>query len=107
MSRTPTAAAGPRTVRRSPAPSRVLAIGVRRGLRELHQLLRTPREAFTLFSTPALFIVLSAVMDGDIPGSSVPMADLMVAGGITTMVVQAGLLTLTQTLAVEREDGTL
>ncbi|MCZ9336795.1 ABC transporter permease, partial [Streptomyces sp. TRM76130] len=51
--------------------------------------------------------MLGAVVDGDIPGSTVPMADLLVAGGVTTMVVQAGLLTLVQTLAVEREDGTL
>ncbi|PWI16985.1 multidrug ABC transporter permease [Streptomyces sp. Act143] len=86
---------------------RVLAVGVRRGLIEVHQLVRTPREAFTLLSTPLLFIVLGAVVDGDIPGSAVPMADLLVAGGVTTMVVQAGLLTLVQTLAVEREDGTL
>lgn len=86
---------------------RVVAAGIRRGLLELHQLLRSPREAFGLLSTPLLFLVLGTVIDGDIPGSTVPMADLMVAGGIATMVVQAGLLTLTQALAVEREDGTL
>ncbi|MGW7367443.1 ABC transporter permease [Streptomyces sp. NPDC054841] len=82
-------------------------VGLRRGSLELMQLLRTPREVFTQLSTPLMFLVLGSVMDGDIPGSTVPMAELMVAGGVTTMVVQAGLLTLTQTLAVEREDGTL
>ncbi|MBT2870795.1 ABC transporter permease [Streptomyces cellulosae] len=86
---------------------RVLAVGVRRGLLEMRQMLRTPREAFSLLSTPLLFVVLSMLLDGDIPGSDVPMAELLVAGGVTTMVVQAGLLSLTQTLAVEREDGTL
>ncbi|MBT3164284.1 ABC transporter permease [Streptomyces sp. Vc74B-19] len=86
---------------------RVLAVGVRRGLLEMRQMLRTPREAFGLLSTPLLFVVLSTLLDGDIPGSDVPMAELLVAGGVTTMVVQAGLLSLTQTLAVEREDGTL
>ncbi|MEW2047470.1 ABC transporter permease [Streptomyces sp. NPDC005476] len=107
MSRTLTSRTGTPAAGRSPSAGRVLAIGVRRGLLELRQLLRTPREAFTLLSTPLLFILLSTMTDGDIPGSTVPMADLMVAGGITTMIVQAGLLTLTQTLAVEREDGTL
>jgi ABC-2 type transport system permease protein len=89
------------------SPRRTAAAGVRRGLLELLHLLRSPREAFGLLSTPVLFVVLGTLIDGDIPGSPVPMADLMVAGGIATMVVQAGLLTLTQTLAVEREDGTL
>lgn len=87
--------------------SRSLTVGLRRGALELKQLLRTPREAFTLLSTPLMFIFLGFVIDGDVPGSTVPMAELLVAGGITTMVVQAGLLTLTQTLTVEREDGTL
>lgn len=89
------------------SPRRIVAAGVRRGILELLHLLRSPREAFGLLSTPLLFVVLGTVIDGDIPGSPVPMADLMVAGGVATMVVQAGLLTLTQTLAVEREDGTL
>ncbi|MCX4666006.1 ABC transporter permease [Streptomyces sp. NBC_01381] len=87
--------------------TRALTAGFDRGVLELRQLLRSPREVFTQLSTPLMFIVLGSVLDGDIPGSTVPMAELMVAGGVATMVIQAGLLTLTQALAVEREDGTL
>ncbi|MFJ4002684.1 ABC transporter permease [Streptomyces sp. NPDC090023] len=106
MAATPMDTKGDRSLGAFPV-RRVLAVGVGRGLLEVRQLLRTPREAFTLLSTPLLFVVLGLIVDGDIPGSAVPMAELLVAGGVTTMVVQAGLLTLTQTLAVEREDGTL
>ncbi|UFQ16854.1 MULTISPECIES: ABC transporter permease [Streptomyces] len=87
--------------------TRALTAGIDRGVLELRQLLRSPRDVFTQLSTPLMFIVLGSVLDGDIPGSTVPMAELMVAGGVATMVIQAGLLTLTQALAVEREDGTL
>ncbi|MEU4795039.1 ABC transporter permease [Streptomyces sp. NPDC023327] len=87
--------------------TRPLAAGIDRGVLELRQLLRSPRDVFTQLSTPLMFLVLGSVLDGDIPGSTVPMAELMVAGGVATMVIQAGLLTLTQALAVEREDGTL
>ncbi|WP_344430531.1 ABC transporter permease [Streptomyces lavendulocolor] len=87
--------------------TRALTAGLDRGVLELRQLLRSPRDVFTQLSTPLMFIVLGSVLDGDIPGSTVPMAELMAAGGVATMVIQAGLLTLTQALAVEREDGTL
>jgi ABC-2 type transport system permease protein len=70
-------------------------------------LLRTPREIFSLLSTPALFVVLSVTTDRDIAGSAVPMAHLLMAGGIAMMIAQSTLMTLPQALATEREDGTL
>ncbi|MFJ9572247.1 MULTISPECIES: ABC transporter permease [Streptomyces] len=86
---------------------RVFTAGVRRGRIEIGQAFGRPRELFSFLSTPALFVVLALFVDRDIPGSSVPMADLMVAGGVSTMVIQTALLTLPQVLATDREDGTL
>ncbi|WP_181449702.1 ABC transporter permease [Streptomyces cyaneus] len=87
--------------------TKAFTVGLSRGGLELAQTLRTPREAFSLLSTPLMFVVLSLAIEKDIAGSDVPMSHLLMAGGITTMLVQTGLMTLPQVLATEREDGTL
>lgn len=81
--------------------------GLRRGRREVVQVLRSPKELFNFLSTPVLMVVLGLFVRVDIPGSDVGMGHLIVAGGITTMIAQASILVVPQALAVEKEDGTL
>lgn len=87
--------------------SRAFASGLRRGRVEIALLLRVPREVVSQLSTPAAFVVLAMVNDGVIPGSSLPMANVYIAGGVAAVVVQTCLMSLPQMLAVEREEGTL
>jgi ABC-2 type transport system permease protein len=78
-----------------------LANGWHRGVLELRQTFRTPKEPFGLLLNPATFIIVASFQD------STPGAHRLIAGSIGSMLAMTSLTTLPQLLVTDREDGTL
>lgn len=86
---------------------RIIAAGLRRGVIELWQLARSPKEIVGYLTVPMVFIAVALAVDEPIPNTTVTTAQLLFTGGISFMVFQIGLINLPQILVTEREDGTL
>lgn len=86
---------------------RIIAAGLRRGLIELWQLARSPREIVGYLTLPMVFVVVGLTVDETVGDTGVTAAQLLFTGGISYLVFQIGLINLPQILVTEREDGTL
>ncbi|MER7580822.1 ABC transporter permease [Kitasatospora sp. NPDC097691] len=86
---------------------RTLRAGLHRGGLEIRHILRSKREWFSHLSLPFIFLVFAGFTDHPVPGTTVPAAQLVIAGGLASLVSLTGITTLAQILASEREDGTL
>ncbi|MEU9607195.1 ABC transporter permease [Streptomyces sp. NPDC048057] len=82
-------------------------IGANRGGIELGHLLRNPKEVFGHLSNVVVAVVIAAVVDGDVSGTSTPMSHLVLAGFAAYLLFQIGLINLPQILVTEREEGVL
>lgn len=82
--------------------------GLSRGWIEYRQTLTTPQDLVGYFGMAAFMVVLAWLMrDGLVDGTDVPIAAMWITGLIGFMVATNGLISASQVLATEREDGTL
>ena len=84
-----------------------LLVGLHRGKAELRQTVRTPREYLGHLGNPAMFLFTASLQTGNIPGSSVASSQMVIAGGVASLLLLVAMVWLPQQLATEREDGTL
>ena len=87
--------------------SNTTLLGLRRGLLELRQTLRSPREVLSQLSTPVILVLAASLQKGTLAGTSVPASASVIAGGVATMLSLLGLITMAKLLAEQRQDGTL
>ncbi|MFE7036593.1 ABC transporter permease [Streptomyces sp. NPDC057621] len=81
--------------------------GIQRGRIELRHLLRSPKEMSGHVTNVVVALAIAAYVTGDVPGTHVPMAHLLLAGFAAYLLFQIGLVNLPQILVTEREEGTL
>ncbi|MFE7074857.1 ABC transporter permease [Streptomyces sp. NPDC057620] len=81
--------------------------GIQRGRIELRHLLRNPKEMSGHVTNVVVALAIAAYVTGDVPGTHVPMAHLLLAGFAAYLLFQIGLVNLPQILVTEREEGTL
>ncbi|MFD0311020.1 ABC transporter permease [Streptomyces sp. NPDC127119] len=81
--------------------------GLQRGRIELRHLLRNPKELSGHLANVVAAVAIAAYVTGDVPGTHVPMAHLLLAGFAAYLLFQIGLVNLPQILVTEREEGTL
>ncbi|GGN01818.1 ABC-2 type transport system permease protein [Actinoplanes campanulatus] len=88
--------------------TRVVGLGLRRGLIELRQTLSSGTDLFG-YALPAVFLVIALVwMRGStIPGTEMALGAHSLVGSVAMLIVISGLMTMMQYLAMDREDGTL
>ncbi|MGW6009364.1 ABC transporter permease [Streptomyces sp. NPDC055210] len=81
--------------------------GLQRGRIELRHLLRNPKELSGHLANVVAAVAIAAYVTGDVPGTHVPTAHLLLAGFAAYLLFQIGLVNLPQILVTEREEGTL
>ncbi|MEV7139031.1 ABC transporter permease [Streptomyces tauricus] len=81
--------------------------GLQRGRIELRHLLRSPKEMSGHLTNVVVALVIAVYVTGDVPGTHVPMAHLVLVGFAAYLLFQIGLVNLPQILVTEREEGTL
>ncbi|GHA48704.1 transport permease protein [Streptomyces tauricus] len=81
--------------------------GLQRGRIELRHLLRSPKEMSGHLTNVVVALVIAVYVTGDVPGTHVPTAHLVLAGFAAYLLFQIGLVNLPQILVTEREEGTL
>ncbi|MGY0489831.1 ABC transporter permease [Streptomyces sp. WG-D5] len=81
--------------------------GVQRGGIELRHLLRNGKELSGHVTNVVVALLVAGWISSDVPGTSTPMAHLVVAGFAAYLLFQIGLVTLPQILVTEREEGAL
>jgi ABC-2 type transport system permease protein len=85
-----------------------LRTGVARGAIELRQTLTTPMDVWTyLFPAFLLLGTIFFMRDAHVPGTSFSLGASTLPGVLGMGLAFGGLMTVSQQLAVEREDGTL
>ncbi|MET8475995.1 MULTISPECIES: ABC transporter permease [Streptomyces] len=81
--------------------------GLLRGGIELRHLLRNPKEMSGHLLNVVVALLIAAYVSDDVPGTSTPMAHLVLAGFAAYLLFQVGLVNLPQMLVTEREEGAL
>ncbi|GAA0539163.1 ABC transporter permease [Paractinoplanes ferrugineus] len=85
-----------------------LRTGLSRGVIELRQTLTTPVDLWTyLFPALILLGTIFFMRDADVPGTSFSLGASTLPGVLGMGLAFGGLMTVSQQLVVEREDGTL
>ncbi|GAB7033100.1 ABC transporter permease [Streptomyces sp. NPDC021749] len=92
---------------RSGLRRRYVRAGWLRGGIEIRHLLRNPKELSGHLVNIMVALVVVRFMDGDVPGTHIPMAHLTLSGFAAYLLFQIGLVNLPQILVTEREEGAL
>ncbi|MBB6174090.1 ABC-2 type transport system permease protein [Nocardiopsis mwathae] len=82
--------------------------GLSRGWVEYRQSFTSGQDLFGYFGTPLIFLTIAISLGGaEVENTGVSVGAMMMAGFMGFLLVMAGVVTVAQVLAVEREDGTL
>jgi ABC-2 type transport system permease protein len=90
------------------AAATIARTGFRRGLIELRHTFTNIQDIWTYLFPSILFLVIMTFMRGSkVPGTDFSLGSMTLPSVLGTGIAFGGLLTLSQLLTVEREDGTL
>jgi ABC-2 type transport system permease protein len=81
--------------------------GFERGGIEVRHLLRNGKELSSHLSNVVVALLVAAYVSDDVPGTTTPMAHLLLAGFAAYLLFQIGMINLPQMLVTEREEGAL